>query len=359
MKFAKIKSYDKILKVKAEQIQKLLENWVMHLAEKELKATTIRSKLSGIELFLEMNRIVFYKKPLHKLIPSSDYIPGGGKPYTTKDIQKMLRSSNKLRTKALIHFLASTGARPGTIEDPVLRKKHLVEMEHDCKAIKIYDGSKEGYWSFLTPEAAEALDDYFISRKLNDEKLTPESPIFANYDKKSWNKKNTFLSARAARNLISNNAKMGGVEREKVGHRYDKASTYGFRKRFNTILKLNTKINSNIAEKLMAHKNGLDGVYFTPTREECFAEFEKAICELTISSEARLKTENLKLEEEKSELTNLKTELRRFEKLYFQRAIFPETHLSEDQLKKAQDEIYALAETSPSVADLLSEIKSK
>jgi len=309
MKFAKIKAFDEILKLKPNQIQKRLEDWVMHLSGKKLKATTIRSKLSGIELFLEMNRAVFYKKPLHKLLPSSDYIPGGRKPYTTKDIQKMLRSSNKLRTKALIHFLASTGARPGTIEDPVLRKKHLVEMKHDCKAIQIYDGSKEGYWSFLTPEAAEALDDYFISRKLNGEKLTPESPIFANYNKETWSKKNNFLSARAARNLISNDTRMGGVEREKVGNRYDKASTYGFRKRFNTILKLNSEINSNITEKLMAHKNGLDGVYFTPTREECFIEFLKAIPELTISDEARDKIKIAELEEDKSEIEKLKEEL--------------------------------------------------
>ena len=37
----------------------------------------------------------------------------------------------------------------------------------------------------------------------------------------------------------------------------------------------------------MAHKKGLDGVYLEPTMEECFAEFEKAIPELTVDGEAR------------------------------------------------------------------------
>jgi hypothetical protein len=44
----------------------------------------------------------------------------------------------------------------------------------------------------------------------------------------------------------------------------------------------------------MAHKNGLDGVYLTPTREQCFAEFKKAIPSLTISDEERLRFENNK-----------------------------------------------------------------
>jgi len=55
---------------------------------------------------------------------------------------------------------------------------------------------------------------------------------------------------------------------------YDKSLAHGFRKRFNTILKLNNEVNSNIAEKLMAHKRGLDGHYFVPTIEECFEEFK-------------------------------------------------------------------------------------
>ena len=52
---------------------------------------------------------------------------------------------------------------------------------------------------------------------------------------------------------------------------------HGFRKRFNTILKLDNSVNHNVAEKLMGHKNGLDGVYLTPTVNELFAEFRKAM----------------------------------------------------------------------------------
>ena len=93
----------------------------------------------------------------------------------------------------------------------------------------------------------------------------------------------------------------------KKGNRYDKALVYMFRKRFNTILKLNNDVNSNIAEKLMAHKKGLDGVYLKPTREECFREFVKAIPQLTIDPTERQKIEIETKQERITEL-ELKTE---------------------------------------------------
>jgi len=158
MRFVKIKEYDDIKKLNTDEIQELLEDWVLHLTSKGLKALTIRTKLSAVELFLDMNKMVFYKKILHKLIPSDDYVSGGDKPFTTEEIQKMLKATAKLRSKALIYFLASTGARPASITDPVLRLKHLEDMPENCKAIKLYDGSRESYWAFLTPEATDALN---------------------------------------------------------------------------------------------------------------------------------------------------------------------------------------------------------
>jgi len=61
------------------------------------------------------------------------------------------------------------------------------------------------------------------------------------------------------------------------GGRYDVQADHGFRKRLNTILKLDNSVNYNIAEKLMGHRNGLDGAYFTPTLEELFSELRKVV----------------------------------------------------------------------------------
>jgi len=103
------------------------------------------------------------------------------------------------------------------------------------------------------------------------------------------------------------------VQRVKKGRRYDIQINHGFRKRTNTILKLESDVNSNIAEKILGHKNGLDGVYLAPTRQECFKEFCKGIVQLTISDSERQKIEIKKLEEEKSEIAELRKRIDEFD----------------------------------------------
>jgi len=52
----------------------------------------------------------------------------------------------------------------------------------------------------------------------------------------------------------------------------------------------------------MAHKRGLDGTYLQPSLEQYYAEFFKAISDLTIDDTERLRATNKILEKEKSEL---------------------------------------------------------
>jgi len=283
MILSKLKSYDNTIKLKTDEVQDLLESYVISL--KKLSYQTVNQYMSGVELFFDMNKALYYKRILRKLLPGNDKEPGGKLPYTTEEVERMLSVTTKLRTKALIHYFACTGSRPAGIEDPVLRLKHIEDMPYGCKSVYIYDGSKQGYWAFLTPEASRSLENYFSKRKLHDEILTDESPVFSNMDNGRTQK--DYLSQYSARQRINDAIIAAGIEKTKTGKRYDKAIIYGFRKRFNTILKLNNDVNSNIAEKLMAHKRGLDGTYLQPTKEECFAEFVKAIPELTISPTER------------------------------------------------------------------------
>ena len=297
-KYAHLTSFDELTQIDTNKIQNLLENWIIDLAARGVKGNSMRGKLAPIELFLEMNRVNFHKKILHRLIPRDEGVLGGDVPFTNEDIKQMLGSTKKLRTKAFVHFLASTGIRPGALIDPILRREHMTEMPGNCLAIKVYDNSKEGYWAFLTPEAKKELYRYFKSRELNGEILTDKSPIFVN------EKNRSHLTYNNLKQLMHKLLKAGGIARIKNGRRYDKAANYGFRKRFNGILKMNNNVNSNIAEKLMAHKKGLDGSYLKPTIEQCFTEFAKAIPDLTIDDSERknIKIENL--EQEKSEKIN-------------------------------------------------------
>jgi len=71
---------------------------------------------------------------------------------------------------------------------------------------------------------------------------------------------------------------------------YPIQACHRFRKRFDTILKSNPNVNINLAEKLMGHSTTipLDNVYFKPTIEQLFDEYQKVISELMIEDKFRL-----------------------------------------------------------------------
>ncbi len=320
-------TYDEIIKLETNELQNYLEDWVMSLSEQGLKGVTSRKMLAGLVKFLDMNRKLYHKKALLGLVRENgnktDEI-AGSLPYTSIEIKRMLEGTTKLRSKAIIHFLKDKGARQKVFTDPVLRMKHLF-VQHDedgrdagCYAIRVYDNSpdgfsensKEGQWLFLTPEGRKALDAYINSRKFNGEELDKETPLFATYSKVGTGRvKNRHLALHGVYDTLELAIKSAGIQRKKIDERYDKAIFYGFRKRFNTILKLDSKINSNVAEKLMHHKKGLDGVYLKPTRDECFAEFRKAIPELMVDDSERDKLKIRRLQDEKSELEKSKSEI--------------------------------------------------
>ena len=167
-----------------------------------------------------------------------------------------------------------------------------------CYAIRVYDESKEGYWAFLSPEAAKALDNYLNWRKIHGEEITPESALF----RPTRKKKQTFLKAATARDIVYKIIRRSAITRIKTGNRYDKAVIYMFRKRFNGKLKMDdNNINSNLAEKLMAHNSKeikLDTRYLDPPIEKLFAEFKKAILDITVDPTERQKIE-IKIKQKK------------------------------------------------------------
>ncbi len=300
MEFCKLDDYDKTAQLKTEAIDEYLEDYIDYLDSKGNKGRTVRTNMAGIERFFVMNDCIWHEKRIRHSVKKDTEAIGGKIPITTEELIKMLKCTKSLRTIAIVHFLSSTGVRPAALVDPILCIKHLVRLD-DCYAIKVYDESIEGYWVFLTPEATNSLDDYFQWRKSKNEKLDDDSPIFAIIDKRSAKGNN--LTEKNLRYIIGLLISMAGIKRTKVNkHRYDKAIVYMFRKRFNGILKMKNEVNSNIAEKLMAHKKGLDGVYLEPTRDQCFIEFKKAISQLTVDPAERQKIEIQKKQERITEL---------------------------------------------------------
>lgn len=310
LNYLKAKEYEDILALPDKQIQRLVEDYVLELKKRDdLSPNSIPIMLGGVQHFLVMNDKIVNWKKINKFFPEKIQSTGK-KAWATKDVQKMLGVCTTLRAKAILLTLTSTGMRARAITE--LKVGDVTEWRKSgkfgettatgCKKVVIYAGAKEQYIGFLTPETSQALDEYLDKRHADGENMNTNSPLFRNtYGKETVNKVKP-LDYYYIRELFTTTSKKAGIVRKKESDkRYEIQNVHGFRKRYNTILKNNSKINSNIAEKLLGHKKGLDGVYFVPTEEELFTEFEKAIDDLVIDDKARLKSKNERLELENLE----------------------------------------------------------
>lgn len=275
--------FEQLLTYDAEQITDILEDYVSFLQEN--KTMNVRTDLASPELFFEMNRKMWHNKLVRKGITRLNRRKGGEKPIEDSEVEAVYFGTNSPRKKCIISMMSSLGIRPGALIDPVLRFKHLVPIE-DCYGITIYDDSSEGYWGILIPEARKDIDAYKASRIAAGEVITDESPILATLPSR-WNAKQAHITDDNLKELMSRMIK-GKVKRVKTGNRYDKALLTMWRKRFNTKLKLNNKVNSNVAELVMAHKlPGAQGAYTKPTLAEIHNTIQHAIPELTIDPKKR------------------------------------------------------------------------
>jgi len=294
LKETKLKDFTVLIELDDETRQDIIEKYILMLKEKGLKRTTVRPILYAIELFFDMNKKTLHKTVLRKMVQGiSDHITGGEKAYTNKDIQKMLEKSPDSRARALIHFMASLGARPGVIGDPILTFGMTESMPLGCLAIHLYEDSNEHYWGFLTSEATNTLHEYRDERIRNGENVTKDSPVFRSDYNEIGQSPVKPLSKNNAYQIIDRIVKNARIERIKVGNRYDKALNTAFRKRFNTIMKTTDGINVNLAEKMMGHSVTipLDNVYLDALKEKLFVEFRKAIPELIIDESQKVKME--------------------------------------------------------------------
>jgi integrase/recombinase XerD len=163
--------------------------------------------------------------------------------------------------------------------------------------VTVYADDIEEYRTFLTPEASYALGLYHKERQDKGEILDENSLVFVKLNGKPVDKSSTSMIIHRALVRaglkVKNNAK-GNPKKQFIRHKIQ--LNHGFRKRFNTILKLNNDVNDNAIEKMMGHSNGLDSTYLQITDEKLFDEFWKGVDDLTVSGEYRDKLKIRELE---------------------------------------------------------------
>ena len=312
IKFAGFKTHDAILQTDRKELEKRLIAYVIHISKSGLSPNTVPSYMGSIKCFLDINDVELSWKKIKKFYPRKRKITGQSA-YSTEQVKEMLGLVKSHRNKAVIHFLASTGCRAGSLPDLTLGC--LRDMPHGCKMVTVYEDDIEEYKTFLTPEAVTAIAAYLNERRNSGEVLTDDSMLFLNRDGSNV----TYSSIQMIVKRVSFNSK---IKKHQKHGRFDVQICHGFRKRFNTILKLNNDVNDNAIEKMMGHKNGLDGTYLQISDERLFEEFYKGITDLSISDEFRDKVTIEKLRDEvpesyQEEMMNMKRQMAEMSKMIY------------------------------------------
>jgi integrase len=278
-------------------------------AEKgEIAESTINNYYKSIKLFCEMNDILLNWKKIAKGKPqhrdySNDRAP------TTVEIKKLLDFPDR-RIKVIVLVMISSGIRVGAFDS--LKWKHIIPIQNDkdeviAAKIIIYAGTKEEYFSFITPEAYTALQEYIDFRASCGEEITGESWLVRDI----WKSTNVKFQNRGGLATVPRRLKSSGVRsiisraeweqgiREPLTDgkkRHEFQAVHSMRKYFKSHCEQVMK--SINVEILMGHTIGVSNSYYKPSEREILEDYLKAIHVLLINKD----NNNIILEKEVKEL---------------------------------------------------------
>ena len=229
------------------------------------------------------------------------------------------------RIKPIIYTMISSGIRLGAWD--YLRWRHITPIEKDGKIVAakliVYGDDDEEYFTFITPEAYEALEGWIRYRQVSGENINKDSWIMRNlWDVTKPKGKGVVsvpqkLKSSGIKRLMERALWAQGVRTKlSIGKkRHEFQADHGFRKYFKTTCEY-AKMSSINVETLMGHSIGISDSYLRPTENQLLEDYLMAVNSLTISQENKLisdnelmKQHNSTLEKDRYELDLLRKEL--------------------------------------------------
>lgn len=168
--FMKFYGLSKMSDLLALDVQNSIIKYVMSMREKGLSSNSIQGRLNAIFHFYSMNDVVLNKKKI-KMFKGEFSRKSVDRSYKHQEISKILQVCD-LRMKVVILLMASSGCRVGAI--PSLKIRNLEKVNSVYK-VTAYEGSKESYYTFTSPECTSFIDSYLEFRENNGEKLNKDS----------------------------------------------------------------------------------------------------------------------------------------------------------------------------------------
>ena len=270
----------------------VINNYMRYQKERaeqgEISESTILNFYKPIRLFLEMNDItgLNWKKITRRIPKGRKY--GKDRAPTLSEIKKILDYPDR-RIKPVILLMVSSGIRVGAWD--YLNWSHISPIKKDDKIVSakilVYAGTNDEYYSFVTPEAYNAINEYMEYRKSNGELIDGGSPVIRDLfhpDREGKGEPHLpkRLKASGIKRLIEKSIWGTGL-RKKLGknqRRHPFQAAHGFRKFFKTTCE--KSMRSLCVEMQMGHSVGVTDSYYKPTEDELLNEYLKAVGDLTI-----------------------------------------------------------------------------
>ena len=300
------------------------------ISMKQLKKSyfSIRNHISPVLAFYKINDIVLNVNKIVRYIPAKKRA-NRDRAYTHEEIHRLLETVD-VRMRTVILLLASTGMRVGAI--PLLRvrnleKVNLVQGYGEIYKITVYENDEEEYVTYCTPECVKAIDDYLGMRSRYGEKLDGQSYLIRDqFDIRDpfVISKPTTIKSISLSNKIRDIAIRAGLrsveefdktEKHPGSLRKEVPIAHGFRKFFTTQL-IESDLKTELRWLLEGHNlKANDGNYVRTSEKRLQQEYEKAIDNLTINEENRLRKKVETLQIEKSELEKITADVADLKKM--------------------------------------------
>jgi hypothetical protein len=261
----------------------------------EISPATIPNYLKAIKLFCEMNDIQLSWKKISRGVPRTRQSANDRAP-TKEEILKLVQYPDR-RIKPIVYTMASSGIRLGAWE--FLRWKDVIPISDDngnmiAAKLIVYAGELDEYYTFVTPEAYSALNEWMDFRSSYGERISGASWLMRDI----WQTTNINYGAKLGLATAPKKLKSSGIKRlleralweqgirrslEKGVRRHEWKSAHGFRKFYKTHAEQEMKpINVEIT---LGHNIGVSASYYKPTESEVLEDYLKAIESLTISND--------------------------------------------------------------------------
>ncbi len=308
--FAKCKSQ--------EEIEDLIIRFILFQKEridkKEITSGTLRNYTKAIKLFCRMNRLNITWDVISSSLPkvkqyANDRIP------TIDEIKNLIAYPDR-RIKPIVLLSMSSGIRVGAWD--YLNWKHIAPIKDEkgsvlAAKLVVYSGEPEEYFTFMTPEAYDAIKEWMDFRSSFGEEITGESWILRN----TWQKVKPRYSHRiglakypkqfkstGVKTLVGRALQIQGIRPKldltKGEKKHDWKTLHGFRKLFKT--QTERVMKSLNVEILMGHDIGLANSYYKPSERDLLEDYLKAADLLTINvDEKRMKIQIERLNEKSKE----------------------------------------------------------